>query len=147
MGILDEFEELAGDFVEAFDNGQNGGTGGLGLYMRSKALGTYTAATQSRASTPTTTSKVQHWSRTRSQIYNGTSAAGSQRKFEEFFVVVRVSDAVAAGWTAGLMPSETTELIIDVDGAAGIFPVVSCERVMKEKAYRMRVRRDLGPAT
>lgn len=148
MATLDDFAGLAGKFVDAFNNGVAGGTGGADLYMRLNTLGAYNGATQKRASTPTTTTAITRYSRTRGVVFNAPSAAGAQRKFEEFSVVVVIADALAKGWpSAAHQPDETTQLLIGVDGAEGIFPVISCERVMKEQAWRMKVRRDLGPAT
>lgn len=151
MGVLDEFGDLAATFVQEFNNGVAGGGGGADLYMRRRALGAYDAATQKRATTPTTTTKIDRYSRTGSQVFTAPGSSGAMRKFEEFFVVVVIADAVAAGWPAPggtpLQPDETCELLVGVGGAGGVYPVVSCQRVMKESAWRMKVRRDMGPAT
>lgn len=147
MGVLDDFAELATDFVQEFNNGAAGGTGGADLYLRLRPVGAYDPATQTRGGTPTVTTKIERWSRTAGRLSVAAGSAGTYRRFEEFAAVVLVADLEAAGWTPGLQPDERAEALVGVDGAQGVYAVVACERVMKEKAYRIIVRRDLGPAT
>lgn len=131
-----DFDAMAADVLDAFGNAEE-------LTLRLNVLGAFNATLGHRAKTSYDV-PVSRYIRSKSvQATVASGSSGDLRRVEEFSLLIRVADIPGVD-TLGEQPIDQTYQVVI---GHYIYPVVGVEREVGETMLRIRVRRDLGPAT